>query len=54
MNRLDVSAFSLADFYIPDSDDPLTPSQDFADWRRAVSWAAEHYEQNLTTGPVRS
>lgn len=52
MNRLDASAFSLADFYFPDSDDPLTPSQDFADWRRDASWAIELYEQSLTAGPV--
>lgn len=52
MDRLDASAFSLADFYFPDGDDPLTPSQDFADWRRQVSWAAALYEQSLTAGPV--
>jgi glycine C-acetyltransferase len=46
------AALSLADFYFPDSDDPLTPSQDFVDWRREVAWATELYEQCLTTGPV--
>ena len=47
-----VSAYTLADFYYPDSDDPLTPSQDFADWLKEVGWAASVYEQSLLDGPV--
>ncbi|MFZ1102352.1 MAG: aminotransferase class I/II-fold pyridoxal phosphate-dependent enzyme [Hyphomicrobiaceae bacterium] len=47
----DLSAFSLADLYLQDSDDPLVPSPDFATWRRQVSWATSLYEQSLLDGP---
>ncbi len=52
MNSSSVSAYSLADFFFPDSDDPLMPSQDFADWKRETSWATSLYEQSLVNGPV--
>lgn len=51
MNRHEISAFSLADFYLLDSDDPLVPSPDFAEWRDEVSWATSLYEQSLLDGP---
>jgi 8-amino-7-oxononanoate synthase len=52
MESRDMSAFSLADFYLPDSDDPLTPARDFSDWRREISWATTVYEQAMVGGPV--
>lgn len=52
MDETQAAVLSLADFHLSDSDDPLIPSQDFAEWREAASWAIELYEQNLTAGPV--
>jgi glycine C-acetyltransferase len=47
----DLSAFSLADLYLQDSEDPLVPSPEFATWRQQVSWATSLYEQSLLDGP---
>lgn len=52
MDVAQAATLSLADFQFPDSEDPLTPSEDFTEWRRSVSWALGHYEQSLTAGPV--
>lgn len=50
--QLDASQFSLADFYLGDSDDPLVPPEDFNRWRRETRWAASLYERSLLAGPV--
>jgi 7-keto-8-aminopelargonate synthetase-like enzyme len=41
------SAYSLADFYIGESDNPLIPPEDFTAWRRAVNWAVSLYEPTM-------
>jgi 7-keto-8-aminopelargonate synthetase-like enzyme len=46
----DPTAFSLADFYQPDGDDPLVPPADFTLWRQATTWASVLYEPVLA-GP---
>ncbi len=51
MEYPELSPFSLADFFLPDSDDPLVPSPDFREWRDEVSWATGVYEQSLLDGP---
>lgn len=51
MEQRDLSTASLADFYLPDSDDPLVPSVEFNQWWRAVSWATQLYEQSMLDGP---
>lgn len=46
--------YSLADFYLPEGDDPdlLTPPEDFTRWRREASWAAALFERSLLGAPV--
>ena len=44
---MDATAYSLADFLVGFSDDPLRPDDDFVSWRRDTSWAAELYEPVL-------
>ncbi len=41
------SDYSLADFYLGDSDNPLIPPQDFTAWRKATTWATSLYEPKL-------
>jgi 7-keto-8-aminopelargonate synthetase-like enzyme len=50
----EASQHSLADFYYPDSDDPLKPPADYLDWRRATAWATSLYEPVLcdSVGPI--
>jgi 8-amino-7-oxononanoate synthase len=48
----DASQFSLADFYIGDSDDPLAPADDFVEWRKATAWATSLYEPSLLGAAV--
>jgi glycine C-acetyltransferase len=57
--------YSLADFYLSDSDDPLKPPADYLTWRRETAWATSLYEPVLgeaaapvnmlqtTEGPIR-
>ena len=46
--------FSLADFYVSDSDNPLIPPADYGAWRRDTSWATSLYEPVLrdAAGPI--
>jgi 8-amino-7-oxononanoate synthase len=44
--------FSLADFFFGDGPDPLTPPTDFAEWRKATTWASALYEPSMLAGPV--
>jgi 7-keto-8-aminopelargonate synthetase-like enzyme len=46
--------YSLADFYVSDTDDPLTPPADYLAWRRDTAWATSLYEPVLCdpAGPV--
>jgi len=39
--------YSLADFYISRSDNPLIPPEDFTAWRKAGNWATSLYEPRL-------
>lgn len=48
---MDATAYSLADFYIDDSDDPFEPSAEFVAWRKAGAWATEMYLPALAHGP---
>jgi 7-keto-8-aminopelargonate synthetase-like enzyme len=43
------SQFSLADFYFPETDDPLQVSPDFLAWRKEVGWALSLCEPVLST-----
>jgi 7-keto-8-aminopelargonate synthetase-like enzyme len=47
----DPSAYSLADFYIGESDSPLTPPEGFTEWRRRAEWATRLYDAKLV-GPA--
>lgn len=42
---------SLADFFIGESDDVLSPPAGFSEWRRATAWAASLYEPTLLSAP---
>ena len=46
------SQFSLADFYISDTDDPLVPPADYLAWRRDTAWATSQYEPVLCDPPA--
>jgi glycine C-acetyltransferase len=39
--------YSLADFYLGESDNPLVPPEDFTAWRKAATWAMSLYEPKL-------
>jgi glycine C-acetyltransferase len=43
---------SLADFFYSDSDDPLLPPPEFAEWRKQGDWAFSLYEPTLLGPPV--
>lgn len=45
------SQFSLADFFLAETDNPLHPPADFTRWRRDTAWAADLYERSLLQGP---
>jgi glycine C-acetyltransferase len=45
------ASLNLADFFIGASKDPLTPPAGFAEWRRAMAWAAALYEPKLLGAP---
>ncbi|GAB1646580.1 aminotransferase class I/II-fold pyridoxal phosphate-dependent enzyme [Krasilnikovia sp. MM14-A1259] len=47
----DATDFSLADFLVGFSDDPLVPDEEFARWRRETAWATAQYEPVMTEGP---
>lgn len=44
---VDPARYSLADFYIGDSEDPLVPPADFIRWRADTRWASSMYEPLL-------
>src|SRR5262245_49227802 len=44
--------FSLADFFFGESDDPLSPPEDFTRWRRETAWATSLYEPALSAAPA--
>lgn len=48
----DFQTYSLADFFVPDTDDPIRPSPEFMAWRKQTAWATSLYEQSLLEGPV--
>jgi hypothetical protein len=37
----DPSTYSLADFYIGESANPLSPPEGYTDWRRRAEWATQ-------------
>lgn len=47
----DDSSLSLADFFIGESSDPLSPPEGFSQWRRETAWAASLYEPELLGAP---
>ena len=50
-NKFFATEYSLADFYLPDTDNPLEVSDDWKDWRNETRWATSLYEQALLKGP---
>lgn len=50
--QFNASQFSLADFYLSDSDDPLIPPEDYTRWRREFTSAAALYEQSMLGAPI--
>ncbi len=45
------NSLSLADFFIGETADPLTPPEGFSEWRRATTWATSIYEPALLGAP---
>ena len=52
MDASRASRFSLADFFGPETDDPLEPPPDYAAWREASVWATGLYERKLLAAPA--
>ncbi len=52
MDAANASRFSLADFFGPETDDPLEPPPDYAEWRDASVWATALYERKLLAAPA--
>jgi 8-amino-7-oxononanoate synthase len=50
--KLSANEFSLADFFLGDTEDPLTPPEDFIWWRKETAWATSLYEPALTAAPI--
>lgn len=48
----DPTELSLADFLFSDSEDPLVPSPEYLEWRKAGAWATSLYEPQLLGPPV--
>ena len=44
---VDPAQFSLGDFFVGDSTDPLVPAEDFVRWREQTTWASSMYEPVL-------
>jgi len=44
----EANQYSLADFYFPDTDDPLKPPSDYFAWRNETAWATSLYEPVLS------
>jgi glycine C-acetyltransferase len=51
MDAMRAAEFSLADFFGPETDDPLVPPADYAEWREASTWATGLYERKLLASP---
>jgi glycine C-acetyltransferase len=51
MDPFEASRYSLADFHMSDTDDPLVPPADYTEWRAASTWATSMYERSLL-GPA--
>ena len=51
MDAIAAARFSLADFFGPETDDPLVPPPDYAAWRDASTWATGLYERKLLASP---
>src|SRR4051812_7909205 len=51
INRVGTAKYSLADFYLTESNDPIFPSSDFVEWKKNSAWATCLYEQSLLHGP---
>ena len=47
----DPMRFSLGDFVVGDSDDPLRPPLAFTQWREAGAWQATLYEPEMLAAP---
>jgi 7-keto-8-aminopelargonate synthetase-like enzyme len=52
MLESEVMKLSLADFFLPDSDDPLVPPNDFSAWLEGGRRAMSLYEPTLLEGPT--
>lgn len=51
MAPFDIADYSLADFYYPETEDPLAVNEEWIAWRRSAQWATSLYEQSLLDGP---
>src|SRR5215216_2895005 len=49
---VEASQFSLADFFLGDSDDPLVAPADFTEWLGRSRYATALYERSLLGGPI--
>ncbi|HSQ64060.1 MAG TPA: aminotransferase class I/II-fold pyridoxal phosphate-dependent enzyme [Polyangiaceae bacterium] len=52
MDAGQASRFSLADFFGPETEDPLEPPSDYAEWRNASTWATGLYERRMLAAPT--
>ena len=52
MDERQAAELSLADFYFDESDDPLVPSPEYQQWRKAASWAMDMYHPKMLGAPA--
>ncbi len=52
MDATEAARYSLADFHAGETDNPLTPPPDYAEWRKASVWATSLYERSLLGAPI--
>ncbi len=51
MDIHEAALFSLADFFVGDTEDVLVPPAEYSDWRAATTWATSLYERCLLASP---
>ncbi len=52
MDLHEAARFSLADFFVGDTDDVLVPPVEYTEWRGATTWATALYERSLLGAPA--
>lgn len=52
MDLREAARYSLADFFVGDTDDVLVPPAEYSEWRAATTWATALYERSMLGAPA--